>query len=407
MSDNTYSLETIIVSNPTFCFSIEEYQKAKVRDMLPCHCIICNKDFYTEKRRINKFLNGKIKNLYCSKPCAFEAAKKPVEKHEPYYCEKCGKFVDSEQYYGNGRFCSELCSRSYASSFVSLEDKRKNFIPAKEKRKEIQIQNAKNTLNKEYNDLIHKLEKWNISDLIKLNLFTKANYDKIKKEYDISQYTSKYISGRDATINFCRNVIQKPITDGSITKSDFQKIQNILQTLIDENKFTAYEVCQKYNYTNAKHSASAFLKNVFKLKLLPNGEALKASYYRKSGKNKTKHERYYQDTRFNIPYKIWKYLPGWDLYLKYGTYNPKTNPDGVDKDHIISRSYGEKHNIDPYLIKHPANCQFLQHNINRKKFTDCSLTIDELIERVQLFNETILDPDFNLDTFPIKTFHSL
>lgn len=266
MSDNTYSLETIIVSNPTFCFSIQEYQKAKVRDMLPCHCIICNKDFYTEKRRINKFLNGKIKNLYCSKPCAFEAAKKPVKKHEPYYCEKCGKFVDSEQYYGSGRFCSELCSRSYASSFVSLEDKRKNFIPAKEKRKEIQIQNTK---------------------------------------------------------------------------------------------------------------------------------------------NKSKHERYYQDTKFNIPYKIWKYLPGWDLYLKYGIYNSKTNPDGVDRDHIVSRSYGWKHNIDPYLIKHPANCQFLQHSINRKKFTDCSLTVDELIERAQLFNETILDPDFNLDTFPIKTFHSL
>ena len=128
---------------------------------------------------------------------------------------------------------------------------------------------------------------------------------------------------------------------------------------------------------------------------------------RKTGHLATPREEYYRQVRFKIPYVLWKYLPGWNLYLKYGTYNPSSNINGVDKDHMVSRSYGWKHDIDPYLISHPANCQFLIHGPNCKKSASCALTVDELIERVQAFNETILDPDFNKETFPLDTFHSL
>lgn len=404
MSDNTYSLEKIIVSNPTFCFSVQEYQKAKVRDTLPCHCTICNKDFYTEKRRINKFLNGKIKNLYCSKSCAFEAAKKPVEKHESYYCEKCGKLVDSEQYYGSGRFCCKSCSMSYSSSFVSLEDKRKNFIPAREKYKQIKANEKSKFIINDFYTLIEYLKKWNPSDLIRMKYMSRTTYRNLNENYDLSSYTSQYITNRLSTINFCRTVLQKPIENGSITIDDFKLVQQIIQDHILRDKLTSQEIGILYNYPK---DANPFLRHCIKVKLLSPGEAIHENHMRKTGHLATPQDEYYRQVRFKIPYALWKYLPGWDLYLRHGIYDPVNNPNGVDRDHIVSRSYGWKHDIDPYLIRHPANCQFLIHNINCKKYVSCSMTVTQLIERAQMFNETILDPDFDIETFPLDTFHSL
>lgn len=404
MSDNTYSLETIIVSNPTFRFSIQEYQKAKVRDTLQCHCTICNKDFYTEKRRINKVLKGKINSLYCSRNCAYKALRKSIEKCKSYYCETCGSLVDTSHYYGSGRFCSKRCANAYSSSFVSIEDKRRNIQPAILKCKEISEASKSRYQINDYETLVKYLQTWNPSDLIQLQVLNGATYKKLNKDYDLSLYKSKYLSKQPSTVSFCRTVLQKPIENGSITIDDFKLVQQIIQDHIHRDKLTSQEIGMLYNH---QKNTDSFLRHCIKIKLLSNGEAIHESHMRKIGHLANPQDDYYRQVRFKIPYTLWKYLPGWKLYLKYGIYNPINNPNGVDKDHIVSRSYGWKHNIDPYLIRHPANCQFLLHSTNCKKSISCSLTVPQLIERVQAFNETILDPDFNTETFPTDTFHSL
>jgi hypothetical protein len=40
-------------------------------------------------------------------------------------------------------------------------------------------------------------------------------------------------------------------------------------------------------------------------------------------------------------------------------------------------------NIDPEIIKHPANCQLMLHNENNSKNYNSSITIDDLIERIK------------------------
>lgn len=74
------------------------------------------------------------------------------------------------------------------------------------------------------------------------------------------------------------------------------------------------------------------------------------------------------------------------LIEKYGWYKAKNHGDnlnGISRDHMISRNYGFEHLVDPYIISHPANCVLLQHNDNVSKYTKCSLTIEELIQRIK------------------------
>lgn len=71
----------------------------------------------------------------------------------------------------------------------------------------------------------------------------------------------------------------------------------------------------------------------------------------------------------------------------YKAKNHGENPEGVSRDHMFSINEGFKKRIDPYYISHPANCQLLLHNVNIIKGTDCSISFDELKERVRAWNE--------------------
>ena len=75
-----------------------------------------------------------------------------------------------------------------------------------------------------------------------------------------------------------------------------------------------------------------------------------------------------------------------DLIREYGWYSPSnsSNPNlnGVSRDHMISVQYGFENGIDPKIISHPANCRLILQTENFKKRNNCSITIEELIDRI-------------------------
>jgi predicted nucleic acid-binding Zn ribbon protein len=71
------------------------------------------------------------------------------------------------------------------------------------------------------------------------------------------------------------------------------------------------------------------------------------------------------------------------LLEEKGMFNPKTNPKGVSRDHMLSVEYGKKNQIDPKIISHPANCKLITQGENTKKQSKCSITYPELIERIK------------------------
>jgi hypothetical protein len=79
-----------------------------------------------------------------------------------------------------------------------------------------------------------------------------------------------------------------------------------------------------------------------------------------------------------------------ELIKKYGWYSSKNNIGGISRDHMVSVKYGFENKIDPKIISHPANCKLMTQNENIKKFKKCSMSLEELLIRIELWNKKYL-----------------
>lgn len=70
------------------------------------------------------------------------------------------------------------------------------------------------------------------------------------------------------------------------------------------------------------------------------------------------------------------------LLTEHGMFNPKNNPKGVSRDHMLSVQYGKDNRIDPKIISHPANCKLMLQGDNTRKQGNSCITYDELIDRI-------------------------
>lgn len=78
-----------------------------------------------------------------------------------------------------------------------------------------------------------------------------------------------------------------------------------------------------------------------------------------------------------------------ELVKKHGWYSPKNkgnNLNGVSKDHLYSVKDGFKNYISPLIIKHPANCELIIHKNNQIKNSKSKISIEELIKRIECFD---------------------
>jgi len=78
-----------------------------------------------------------------------------------------------------------------------------------------------------------------------------------------------------------------------------------------------------------------------------------------------------------------------DLIRKYGWYKAKNHGDnltGVSRDHMYSVMDGFVNHIDPKILSHPANCKLMIHSENISKHNSSSITLDELLKRIDQWN---------------------
>ena len=94
---------------------------------------------------------------------------------------------------------------------------------------------------------------------------------------------------------------------------------------------------------------------------------------------------YREQCNFNLAGCI-ENVRGYDLLVKHGMYHKKSNPKGVVRDHRVSVNYGLKHDIDPKIISHPANCEFLLHSANAQKTWKNSCTLEDLLKDIELWD---------------------
>lgn len=75
----------------------------------------------------------------------------------------------------------------------------------------------------------------------------------------------------------------------------------------------------------------------------------------------------------------------------YSASNRGNNIDGVSRDHIYSVFDGFKNNINPEIIKHPANCRLVLHKENNKKNTKSFTSISGLLKKIKKWDEKYKD----------------
>jgi hypothetical protein len=99
---------------------------------------------------------------------------------------------------------------------------------------------------------------------------------------------------------------------------------------------------------------------------------------------------YKAECRFQFSIKDFPEEFDFDLIREHGWYkaaNHGNNLGGVSRDHMISVRWGFDHGILPILLRHPANCKLLVHSDNISKHKKCSLTVEELLDRIDAWDQ--------------------
>lgn len=108
------------------------------------------------------------------------------------------------------------------------------------------------------------------------------------------------------------------------------------------------------------------------------------NFFEKTGKLITdEKELYWKKSKFLFDVYKFPNIIGYDLLTKnMGWYHPKNNPTGIQRDHMLSISYGWENSIDPSIISHPANCHIMTAQENNIKNNGNSISIEQLKKRI-------------------------
>lgn len=143
------------------------------------------------------------------------------------------------------------------------------------------------------------------------------------------------------------------------------------------------EVCDEFNI-----SSTALFWGVNNGKFISRtrSSAKKLTDKKHSRSSATGIKRYRQLCEFDFDLKEYPTMFDFELIKKYGWYKAKNrgdNSNGVNRDHMYSIKEGFLNNVNPEIIKHPANCELLSHQDNLKKHGNSSIMLNELLEKIK------------------------
>jgi len=189
-------------------------------------------------------------------------------------------------------------------------------------------------------------------------------------------------NSKHALIKICKKILN---TDDVITESHV----NLLKNKLNEHLNSGMSPTDIKNLYDIEYTDfGMFLKKCVGISLFTHKNAVD-NYYRKIGKSLTDEKRIYRKACAFIfdPYSI-PTIPGYEDLLEHGMFHPVNNPAGMCRDHIISVEFGWRNKIDPSIISHPCNCQFLTNQDNITKNDKSGLLLDDLLIRISTIDMT-------------------
>lgn len=409
MSNSIYaqSNEELFPNFPYFLFTPDELAQAKSRDRMHCKCACCGKEFWKEKHYLQYNIKHNKPLVYCSLKCAneYQSILSNNKLPDTYICEYCGKVVEKKDRYGSGRFCSVECARKYSNKFAITEDsnnlRKEKLREYHKKRRSVKKSRKTKVVQKRITSAsIKELQKyWCLGDIIRK---CKTTHSTIKKVCTEENYIldRKYVPlSQTKIVSACRYALAKPIELGSITYDDLKCVSDICSELLYRYNWSSERICTDflgvYLPFRGSFSPTTLLKKMG-VKTKNISESVHSFYLRhKIHKNKQPKEQYKSECLFHFEGNIYNLLFEFsEMSINKQKINEvHSDSNMISRDHMVSQDYGYKYDIDTYLISHPANCMLMPLSENITKRANCSLTLNELIERVEFFNETILYQD--------------
>ena len=336
-----------------YLFTEEDYNNAKFRDLLPCKCDGCGKEFLKKKTTIYIAKRDGFTHTFCSKECQSVLLTKQVL----VTCTTCGKEFykrnkEVKKSKSGNHFCSRSCAATYNNSHREFKQEWKD--------------KTSQTLRDSYKER------------------TGFSSCKEKKLMTIICSVCGQPKGLCKHPDICKNqaLIKKTDTLKNLgfdfskwgTKEVYDEWFRIKELLTNE-----YKSCESVSLIQQKYKIKFHLSLILLFRSM--GIEYDSKLSDKDFENKTK---YKQKCEFKFKVDEYPQLEGYELYEKYGMYS-LSNKDGMNRDHIISKEYGWEHNIPPEVISHPANCRFISQKFNCMKNSSCDLTIEELYDRISLW----------------------
>lgn len=329
-----------------------------------------------------------------------------ISSEAAYHCETCGKLVPLVQKYGNGRFCSQSCANKFSSTCHDRQEiNRKVSLKLKEYYKThsspgLQDGHLKTneSIAKACAEIKECQDKWNLNDILQLR-FSDPYYRKFAlkaiRQYNL-QDNPKFASSKwPLFIQMCRDILQKSIEQGSLTHDDIDKVSEYFNKCIWEDKMTCNEIIRMHIQCDKR--SLHLNENLPKVRFRTMGEdfalvneRLRADDWTSYVDHPIPKRKYDKLCAFRFKEELYPFIKGYDLYCQLGMYSVRNKTvTGVEKDHRISKAYGWKHNINPAIMSHPANCEFLLYDANRRKLEKCSITLEQLMEEIKAFDKKI------------------
>ena len=177
-------------------------------------------------------------------------------------------------------------------------------------------------------------------------------------------------------IHVCKHVLN--IVNRSVTIEDYNKTVKIINHDYYYLLLSPSQINSKYHLNIKQPTASLYTAFGIKISKIQNKKTSNSI-------DKTKiadYNKYHAQCQFRFNANHIPYVDGFDKLQQYGMWSVD-NTNGVARDHKLSIKYGFDNHIDPSIMSHPANCEFIPFRINSSKGTNCSITLEQLMENIK------------------------
>lgn len=269
---------------------------------------------------------------------------------------ECKNIECNNETIGKRVYCSLTCRNIFVNKYLRNYDKCSNTFKEKRKIKEKEyLKNPKKC--KECSNVI-KFSKFIDKDQFCNHSCSSSFNNKFRKgtKHNLSE------SGRKALIeSACKNLLN------------------------EESRRKAFE------NQNKKYNRNPEKQNCIECNKLTRNKKYCSMYCKSEymNRNMDEYKRYKLDCNFKFNLSDHPDEFDFSLIREHGWYSPSNknnNLGGVSRDHMLSVREGFELGIDVKVISHPANCKLMIHNQNISKNKKSSITLEELMERINLFN---------------------